>query len=174
MKVSSCLNSTVAGGALILGLHASVAPRRQQEQHAPILEKFSFTPYMEGGVLAGNAALQEELQLCRGEASSPPALWPLTPLAMGVFLSFSPHPPRFAASCCFCERLPILGRGSRHNVGFGPSSLRPQPAICVWCHRGLALQTIPCKGSSRPHADGWIEQTGVPRGMSSTEPTLRS
>nr|XP_025855761.1 fatty acid synthase [Vulpes vulpes] len=70
VKVSSCLNSTVAGGALILGLHASVAPRRQQEQRAPILEKFSFTPYVEGGVLAGNAALQEELQLCRGLAQA--------------------------------------------------------------------------------------------------------
>lgn len=70
--VSSCLNHMVAGGALISGLHTSVAPRRQQEQLAPILEKFCFTPYVEGGLLAGNAALQDELQLCRGEAQPLP------------------------------------------------------------------------------------------------------
>uniref|UniRef100_A0A452SJH0 Fatty acid synthase n=1 Tax=Ursus americanus TaxID=9643 RepID=A0A452SJH0_URSAM len=68
--VSSCLNSTAAGGVLISGLHASVAPRRQQEQLAPSLEKFCFTPHVEGGLLAGNAALQEELQLCRGLAQA--------------------------------------------------------------------------------------------------------
>ncbi|KAI5764340.1 FASN protein [Gulo gulo luscus] len=68
--VSSCLNSTVAGGALISGLHASVAPRRQQEQLAPILEKFCFTPHVEGGLLAGDTTLQEELQLCRGLAQA--------------------------------------------------------------------------------------------------------
>ncbi|XP_032285376.1 fatty acid synthase [Phoca vitulina] len=68
--VSSCLNHMVAGGALISGLHTSVAPRRQQEQLAPILEKFCFTPYVEGGLLAGNAALQDELQLCRGLAQA--------------------------------------------------------------------------------------------------------
>ncbi|XP_036196044.1 fatty acid synthase [Myotis myotis] len=66
--VSSSLNSTVAGGVLISGLHASVAPRRQQEQHTPILEKFCFTPHVEGGCLADSAALQEELQLCSGLA----------------------------------------------------------------------------------------------------------
>lgn len=66
--VSSALNSTAAGGALISGLHASVAPRRQQEQQAPILEKFCFTPHVEDRCLAGSAALQEELQLCSGLA----------------------------------------------------------------------------------------------------------
>ncbi|XP_059527571.1 fatty acid synthase [Myotis daubentonii] len=66
--VSSSLNSTVAGGVVISGLHTSVAPRRQQEQHAPILEKFCFTPHVEGGCLADSAALQEELQLCSGLA----------------------------------------------------------------------------------------------------------
>ncbi|XP_025783452.1 fatty acid synthase [Puma concolor] len=68
--VNSCLNSTVAGGVLVSGLHASMAPRRQQEQFAPILEKFCFTPHTEEGLLAGDAALQEGLQLCRGLAQA--------------------------------------------------------------------------------------------------------
>ncbi|XP_039082547.1 fatty acid synthase [Hyaena hyaena] len=66
--VSSCLHSTVAGGILLSGLHAEVAPRRQQEQFVPILEKFCFTPYTEQGLLAGDPALQEALQMCRGLA----------------------------------------------------------------------------------------------------------
>uniref|UniRef100_A0ABI7YC33 Fatty acid synthase n=1 Tax=Felis catus TaxID=9685 RepID=A0ABI7YC33_FELCA len=68
--VNRCLNSTVAGGVLVSGLHASMAPRRQQEQFAPILEKFCFTPHTEEGLLAGDAALQEGLQLCRGLAQA--------------------------------------------------------------------------------------------------------
>ncbi|XP_008048097.1 fatty acid synthase isoform X2 [Carlito syrichta] len=64
--VSSCLSTTVAGGAHFSRLHASAAPRRQQEQLAPILEKFCFTPYMESGCLSESAALQEELQICKG------------------------------------------------------------------------------------------------------------
>lgn len=70
--MSNSLNSMVAGGVVISGLHASVAPRRQQEQHTPILEKFCFTPHVEGGCLADSAALQEELQLCSGEALPAP------------------------------------------------------------------------------------------------------
>ncbi|KAG8507553.1 Fatty acid synthase [Galemys pyrenaicus] len=70
VRVSSCLGCTVAGGALISRLHTSVAPRRQQEQQAPILERFAFTPHVEDGCLAGDAALQDELQLCRGLAQA--------------------------------------------------------------------------------------------------------
>lgn len=66
--VDRCLSCTVAGGARISWLHTSVAPRRQQEQVAPVLEKLCFTPHMEDGCLAGSSALQEELQLCRGLA----------------------------------------------------------------------------------------------------------
>lgn len=66
--VDSCLGTTVAGGVLISRLHASPAPRRQQEQLTPILEKFLFTPYMEDGCLAESTALQEQLQQCRGLA----------------------------------------------------------------------------------------------------------
>ncbi|XP_059765124.1 fatty acid synthase [Balaenoptera ricei] len=68
--VNRCLNSIVAGSVHISRLHASVAPRRQQEQLAPILEKFCFTPHVESGCLAGSLALQEELQLCRGLAQA--------------------------------------------------------------------------------------------------------
>ncbi|XP_054986055.1 fatty acid synthase [Sorex araneus] len=66
--VDNCLGTTVAGGVLISRLHASPAPRRQQEQLAPVLEKFLFTPHVEDGCLAGSTALQEELQHCRGLA----------------------------------------------------------------------------------------------------------
>lgn len=72
VAVDSCLQSIMAGGILLSRLYTSTTPRRQ-EQLAPILEKFCFTPYTEGRCLAGTVALQEELQLCRGEAwdSSP-------------------------------------------------------------------------------------------------------
>ncbi|XP_043860025.1 LOW QUALITY PROTEIN: fatty acid synthase [Dromiciops gliroides] len=65
-RVDSCLNNTVAGGVLITRLHASVAPRRQQENHTPILEKFCFVPYLESDCLANNTDLQGELQQCKG------------------------------------------------------------------------------------------------------------
>lgn len=68
VTVDSCLQSIVAGGVLVSRLNTSVAPRRQQEQHTPSLEKFCFTPHVEGRCLAGSVALQEELQRCRGLA----------------------------------------------------------------------------------------------------------
>ncbi|KAK2112408.1 hypothetical protein P7K49_012155 [Saguinus oedipus] len=72
--VSRCLKTTVAGGVHIFLLHASAAPRRQQEHRAPILEKFCFTPHVEDGCLSGNTALKEELRLCKGEVPALPAL----------------------------------------------------------------------------------------------------
>ncbi|XP_069122700.1 fatty acid synthase-like [Argopecten irradians] len=39
-------DSCVAGGVEIEGLHATVAPRRQQSQAPPILEEFRFVPYI--------------------------------------------------------------------------------------------------------------------------------
>lgn len=66
--VDSCLGTIVAGGAHIAGLHTSAAPRRQQEQLVPTLEKFCFVPHVEGACLSESAALQEELQLCKGLA----------------------------------------------------------------------------------------------------------
>ncbi|XP_024206531.1 fatty acid synthase isoform X2 [Pan troglodytes] len=68
--VSRWLRVTVAGGVHISGLHTESAPRRQQEQQVPILEKFCFTPHMEEGCLSERAALQEELQLCKGLAQA--------------------------------------------------------------------------------------------------------
>lgn len=93
--VSSALSRVVAGGVLISGLHSSVAPRRHQEQSAPILEKFCFTPHVEDGCLAGSAALQEELQLCSGEAPSqahPPPLMPGRGWAAGTALTVCTRP----------------------------------------------------------------------------------
>ncbi|EHB09358.1 Fatty acid synthase [Heterocephalus glaber] len=66
--VSSALSRIVAGGVHILQLHTTSAPRRQQEHTMPILERFCFTPHVEAGCLSESAALQEELQLCRGLA----------------------------------------------------------------------------------------------------------
>uniref|UniRef100_G1RUY3 Fatty acid synthase n=1 Tax=Nomascus leucogenys TaxID=61853 RepID=G1RUY3_NOMLE len=68
--VSRWLSVTVAGGVHISRLHTESAPRRQQEQHVPILEKFCFTPHMEEGCLSERTALQEELQLCKGLAQA--------------------------------------------------------------------------------------------------------
>ncbi|XP_074080916.1 fatty acid synthase [Macrotis lagotis] len=64
--VDSCLSNTMAGGVLITRLHASVAPRKQQEHHMPILEKFCFVPHLESDCLSDNAKLQGELQQCKG------------------------------------------------------------------------------------------------------------
>ena len=38
--MNRCLDTTVAGGVYISRIHTSVAPRHQQEQPVPILEKF--------------------------------------------------------------------------------------------------------------------------------------
>ena len=45
--VDQLLDSCSAGGVEILGLHATVAPRRQGQQAPPILEDFNFVPYMD-------------------------------------------------------------------------------------------------------------------------------
>lgn len=117
--VSSCLNSTVAGGALFSGLHASTAPRRL-EQLAPILEKFCFTPHVEGELLAGDKALQQELQLCRGESRSLrlcPALPSPLPLAGGSLTcprSPSPDPFQLHNLLLHKEQKPASLRGPWH------------------------------------------------------------
>lgn len=67
--VSRCLSSTVAGAVLISRVHTTAAPRKQ-EQLAPTLEKFCFTPYVEDGCLADSAALHKQLLLCRGLAQA--------------------------------------------------------------------------------------------------------
>lgn len=66
--VDNCLDTTMAGGVLIMQMHASVAPRKQEQALAPVLEKYLFTPHMEDNCLATSTSLQEELQHCRGLA----------------------------------------------------------------------------------------------------------
>ncbi|NWT56328.1 FAS synthase, partial [Erythrocercus mccallii] len=64
--VDHCLDSLKAGGVQINGLHASVAPRRQQEQIPPTLEKFCFVPYTESSCLSSSAHLHAYLEHCKG------------------------------------------------------------------------------------------------------------
>ncbi|XP_042306938.1 fatty acid synthase isoform X1 [Sceloporus undulatus] len=63
--VDRCLDTITAGAVQISGLHASVAPRRQQEQISPTLEKFCFVPYMEDGCLSSIAQLQSSFEHCK-------------------------------------------------------------------------------------------------------------
>ncbi|NXY35555.1 FAS synthase, partial [Pomatorhinus ruficollis] len=64
--VDHCLDSLKSGGVQINGLHASVAPRRQQEQIPPTLEKFCFVPYTESSCLSSSAHLHAYLERCKG------------------------------------------------------------------------------------------------------------
>uniref|UniRef100_A0A8C4V1P6 Fatty acid synthase n=1 Tax=Falco tinnunculus TaxID=100819 RepID=A0A8C4V1P6_FALTI len=63
--VDHCLNSLRAGGVQINGLHASVAPRRQQERIPPTLEKFCFVPYTESDCLSSSVHLHTYLEHCK-------------------------------------------------------------------------------------------------------------
>ncbi|NXG73396.1 FAS synthase, partial [Baryphthengus martii] len=63
--VDRCLNSVKAGGVQISGLHASVAPRRQQERIPPTLEKFCFVPYIENSCLSSSVHLHGYLEHCK-------------------------------------------------------------------------------------------------------------
>ncbi|NXK65451.1 FAS synthase, partial [Sylvietta virens] len=64
--VDRCLDNLKAGGVQINGLHASVAPRRQQELIPPTLEKFCFVPYIESSCLSSSAHLHAYLERCKG------------------------------------------------------------------------------------------------------------
>ncbi|XP_068199679.1 fatty acid synthase [Antennarius striatus] len=66
VHVNRSLDNIVAGGVQICGLHATVAPRRQQHHSPPTLEEFVFVPYMETECLTANGKLSEELNLCKG------------------------------------------------------------------------------------------------------------
>ena len=66
VHINRCLDSIVAGGVQICGLHATVAPRRQQQQSPPTLEEFVFVPYMETECLTAIRKLEEQLRLCKG------------------------------------------------------------------------------------------------------------
>uniref|UniRef100_A0A8B9FZJ9 Fatty acid synthase n=1 Tax=Amazona collaria TaxID=241587 RepID=A0A8B9FZJ9_9PSIT len=63
--VDPCLGSLKAGGVQINGLHASVAPRRQQERIPPTLEKFCFVPYIESNCLSSSVRLHAYLEHCK-------------------------------------------------------------------------------------------------------------
>ncbi|KAG8446408.1 hypothetical protein GDO86_014021 [Hymenochirus boettgeri] len=67
VAVNSCLDRIVAGGIQISGLHATTAPRRQQQQTPPILEKFAFAPYFEVECLLGDGHLHYLLEQCSGK-----------------------------------------------------------------------------------------------------------
>ncbi|XP_069728923.1 fatty acid synthase [Phaenicophaeus curvirostris] len=60
-----CVASIQAGGVHLSGLHASVAPRRQQERNPPTLEKFCFVPYTENNCLSSNTHLCDYLKQCK-------------------------------------------------------------------------------------------------------------
>uniref|UniRef100_A0A3B4B6A9 Fatty acid synthase n=1 Tax=Periophthalmus magnuspinnatus TaxID=409849 RepID=A0A3B4B6A9_9GOBI len=66
ISVDHCVDVVVAGGVQISGLHATVAPRRQQQQSAPTLEDFCFVPYMNRECLKENEHLSEKMNLCKG------------------------------------------------------------------------------------------------------------
>ncbi|XP_077184140.1 fatty acid synthase [Paroedura picta] len=63
--VDHCLNTITAGAVQVSGLHSSVAPRRQQEQTPPTLEKFCFVPYVEGDCLTSEAQLLSNFENCK-------------------------------------------------------------------------------------------------------------
>ncbi|XP_063149333.1 fatty acid synthase [Candoia aspera] len=63
--VDRCLDTVTGGAVQISGLHSSTAPRRQQEQTPPTLEKFSFVPYAESGRLASDAKLHSSFEHCK-------------------------------------------------------------------------------------------------------------
>ncbi|XP_062930495.1 fatty acid synthase [Mobula hypostoma] len=64
--VNRCLDNIVAGGVQISGLHATVAPRRQQQQGMPVLQEFHFSPYFESDCLSGSEKLRSCLAQCKG------------------------------------------------------------------------------------------------------------
>ncbi|PIO30636.1 hypothetical protein AB205_0176760, partial [Aquarana catesbeiana] len=64
VAVNNCLARIVSGGVQISGLHATTAPRRQQQQTPPTLESFVFTPYFEEDCLQGDKDLHALLDHC--------------------------------------------------------------------------------------------------------------
>ncbi|XP_066560722.1 fatty acid synthase [Amia ocellicauda] len=66
VTVNRYLDNIVAGGVQICGLHATVAPRRQQQQSPPTLEQFGFVPYIETECLRGSEKLNDQLRRCKG------------------------------------------------------------------------------------------------------------
>lgn len=88
VHVNRCLDNIVAGGVQICGLHATVAPRRQQQQSPPVLEEFVFVPYVETKCLTANGKLAEKLKLCKGTTVIPSVV--LIVLSVFMLLIFQP------------------------------------------------------------------------------------
>uniref|UniRef100_A0A670XYR8 Fatty acid synthase n=1 Tax=Pseudonaja textilis TaxID=8673 RepID=A0A670XYR8_PSETE len=65
VAVDRCLDTITGGAVQISGLHSTTAPRRQQEQTPPILEKFCFVPYDENDCLSSDAKLQSSFEHCK-------------------------------------------------------------------------------------------------------------
>uniref|UniRef100_A0A8C1G0U1 Fatty acid synthase n=1 Tax=Cyprinus carpio TaxID=7962 RepID=A0A8C1G0U1_CYPCA len=66
VHVNRCLDNITAGGVQICGLHATVAPRRQQQQTPPTLEEFAFVPYVDSDCLRTYEKLGDQLRHCKG------------------------------------------------------------------------------------------------------------
>lgn len=54
-----------SGGVTIHGLHASTAPRRQQQHKPPTLEKYEFVPYVTDKYVSQSPSLKSYAALCR-------------------------------------------------------------------------------------------------------------
>ncbi|TRY87148.1 hypothetical protein DNTS_010214 [Danionella cerebrum] len=67
VNVNRYLDNITAGGVQICGLHATVAPRRQQQQTPPTLEEFVFSPYEDTDCLRSIEKLGEQLRHCKGK-----------------------------------------------------------------------------------------------------------
>ena len=66
--VDDSLSLCTAGGVEMLGLHATVAPRKQQQQAPPTLEEFRFVPYQQNSTSSNEKAnddIQNYLRLCK-------------------------------------------------------------------------------------------------------------
>jgi fatty acid synthase len=65
VKVDPVLGVCSAGGVQIAGLHATVAPRRQAQNSQPLLERYSFVPYIERSLAThGEPSLLQYLNAC--------------------------------------------------------------------------------------------------------------
>uniref|UniRef100_A0A672N4K5 Fatty acid synthase n=1 Tax=Sinocyclocheilus grahami TaxID=75366 RepID=A0A672N4K5_SINGR len=66
VHVNRYLDNITAGGVEICGLHATVAPRRQQQQTPPTLEEFAFVPCVDSDCLRTSEKLGDQLRHCKG------------------------------------------------------------------------------------------------------------
>ncbi|XP_048759235.2 fatty acid synthase-like [Ostrea edulis] len=65
VKVDEYTDRCWSGGVTIHGLHATTAPRRQQQHKPPMLEKFEFVPYITHNYINQTPDLKSYAALCR-------------------------------------------------------------------------------------------------------------